>query len=48
VKIAGIRALLLVEGHSVDEVPVLSSATVVIILVISAFLEISLENPRQE
>jgi hypothetical protein len=48
VKITGIRAVLRVEGHSVDEVSVLPSASVVIIVVISVFLEISLENPRQE
>jgi len=48
VKITGIRALLLLEGHSVDEVSVLSSASVVIIVVISVFLELSSENPRQE
>jgi hypothetical protein len=34
-KITGIRALMLVVGHSVDEVSVLRSANVVIIVVIS-------------
>jgi hypothetical protein len=37
-----------VEGHAVDEVSVLPYGSVVVMVVISVFLEISLKNPSQE